>query len=249
MSPEHAQDYTQMENYWAYADYRDMMDLVKRMYLYIFDNVYGKRVFEIRGHTVDFNKTREELDYTEIIKKMTGVDIRKATDEEIVKKLQELKVQYDPYNRIRLIDTLWKYCRKQLSGPAFLVNVPTFMSPLAKSPQSNPEITERFQVIIAGSEVGNGFSELNDPIDQRNRFTEQQELRDAGDAEAQMADREYVEALEHGMPPAAGFGVSERFFSFLENLPIREAQFFPLMKPEQSAKISSSSVDIDPAAY
>jgi len=105
------------------------------------------------------------------------------------------------------------------------------MSPLAKSSPANPEVTERFQVIIAGSEVGNGFSELNDPLDQRARFTEQQELRDEGDAEAQMADREYVEALEHGMPPAAGFGVSERMFSFLENLPIREAQFFPLMKP------------------
>ncbi len=233
MSPEHAQDYTQMENYRAYADYRDMMDLVKRMYLYIFDNVYGKRVFGIRGYTVDFDKPWEEIDYTTIIKEKTGIDIRKATDKEITNKLEELKVSYDPFNRIRLIDTLWKYCRKQLSGPAFLVNVPTFMSPLAKSSPTNPEVTERFQVIIAGSEVGNGFSELNDPLDQRARFTEQQELRDEGDAEAQMADREYVEALEHGMPPAAGFGVSERMFSFLENLPIREAQFFPLMKPEE----------------
>ncbi len=119
-----------------------------------------------------------------------------------------------------------------MSGPAFLMNVPKFMSPLAKSNPENPELTERFQVIIAWSEVGNGFSELNDPLDQCERFIEQQEMRDAGDDEAQMADREYIEALEHGMPPAAWFWVSERLFCFLENLPIREAQYFPLMRPE-----------------
>lgn len=203
MSPEHAQDYTQMENYWAFADYRDMMRLVKEMYLFIVDHVYNKKIFDIRGYTVDFSKEREEIDYTTIIREKTGIDIWNATEEQIEQKLTELNVQYEPHNRIRLIDTLWKYCRKQMSGPAFLMNVPKFMSPLAKSNPQSPELTERFQVIIAGSEVGNGFSELNDPLDQRERFEEQQQMRDAGDDEAQMADREYVEALEHGMPPAA----------------------------------------------
>ncbi len=232
MSPEHAQDYTQMENYRAFADYRDMMSLTKNMYLHIVDTVYKKRVFEIRGYTVDFTKEREEIDYTSIIREKTGIDIWQATEQEIEAKLTELGVNYEPHNRIRLIDTLWKYCRKQMSGPAFLMNVPKFMSPLAKSNAQAPHLTERFQIIIAGSEVWNGFSELNDPLDQKARFVEQQAMRDAGDDEAQMADREYVEALEHGMPPAAWFGVSERLFCFLENLPIREAQYFPLMRPE-----------------
>lgn len=236
MSPEHAQDYTQMENYRAYADYRQMMALVKDMYMHIIDTVYPhkNRKFTIRGYDVDFNQEWKEIDYATIIQEKTGIDIFTATEEQIEKKLTELKVKYEPHNRIRLIDTLRKYCRKQLSWPAFLINVPTFISPLAKSKIDKPELTNRFQVIIAGSEVGNGFSELNDPLDQRSRFEEQQAMRDAGDDEAQMADREYVEALEHGMPPTAWFGVSERLFCFLEDKPIREAQYFPLMKPEHN---------------
>lgn len=233
MSPEHAQDYTQMENYWAYADYRQMMDLVKKMYLHIVDTVYPhkNRKFTIRWYEVDFNQEWKEIDYATEIKDKTGIDIFTATEKEIETTLTKLQVKYEPHNRIRLIDTLRKYCRKKLSGPAFLINVPTFISPLAKSKVDQPELTNRFQIIIAGSEVGNGFSELNDPLDQRKRFEEQQAMRDAGDAEAQMADREYVEALEHGMPPTAWFGVSERLFCFLEDKPIREAQYFPLMKP------------------
>ena len=117
MSPEHAQDYTQMENYRAYADYRQMMALVKDMYLHIVDTVYPhkKRKFTIRGYEVDFNKEREEIDYATIIKEKTAIDIFTATEEEIESKLRELKVKYEPHNRIRLIDTLRKYCRKQLS--------------------------------------------------------------------------------------------------------------------------------------
>ena len=243
MSPEHAQDYTQMENYRAYADYRQMMTLVKDMYLHVIDTVYlhKNRLFTIRGYEVDFNKAWEEIDYATIITEKTGIDIFTATEQDIEAKLTELQVKYEPHNRIRLIDTLRKYCRKQIAWPAFLVNVPTFISPLAKSKIDKPELTNRFQVIIAGSEVGNGFSELNDPLDQRSRFEQQQAMRDAGDDEAQMADREYVEALEHGMPPTAWFGVSERLFCFLEDKPIREAQYFPLMKPEQNSTSSWKS--------
>jgi len=245
MSPEHAQDYTQMENYRAYADYRQMMALVKEMYLYMVDNVYPhkNRQFHIRWYDVDFDKEWEEIDYTTVIKEKTGIDIFSASEEEIENKLKELNVKYEPHNRIRLIDTLWKYCRKQIAWPAFLINVPTFISPLAKSKYERPELTNRFQIIIAWSELWNWFSELNDPIDQRNRFKEQQDMRDAGDDEAQMADWEYVEALEHGMPPTAGFGFSERLFCFLEDKPIREAQYFPLMKPVKGDEETNRQID------
>ena len=130
------------------------------------------------------------------------------------------------------MDNLWKFCRKKIAGPGFLINTPIEVSPLAKRKEKNPDLAMRFQVILAGSENGNGYSELNNPIDQEERFTEQQKLREAGDAEAQMHDKDFVEALEHGMPPTCGFGVSERLFAFLMDKPMRECQIFPLMKPK-----------------
>ena len=131
----------------------------------------------------------------------------------------------------RAIDNLWKYCRKQISGPGFLVGTPIAVSPLAKRDEKNPALAQRFQIILAGSEVGNGYSELNNPLDQEERFKEQQKLKEAGDEEAQSHDHDFVEALEYGMPPTCGFGFSERLFSFFMNKPARECQIFPLMKP------------------
>ena len=111
-----------------------------------------------------------------------------------------------------------------------------YLEPLAKKSVTDPRVVDRFQILIAGSEVGKAFNELNDPIDQRERFDAQQALRDAGDEEAQMADYEYVEAMEYGMPPMFGFGVSERLFSFLAGTSIREGQLFPLMRPRESGE-------------
>ena len=233
ISPEHAQDYTQLEFYWGYANYEDGMELVERMYKHVATEAFGTLEFTIGNFTVDLGKPWERYDYGETIKKFTDIDIATASLEDIESALKRLKVEYDKksWNKIRAIDTLWKYCRKKLGGPGFLVNVPVEMSPLAKlSPDGRT--VEQFQPIIAGSEVGKGYSELNDPIDQANRFQAQQDMRDAGDDEAQMYDHDFVEALEHGMPPTCGFGVSERFFAFLANRPIREAQLFPLMRPK-----------------
>jgi len=138
---------------------------------------------------------------------------------------------YTGTTKERLVDTLWKYCRKQISGPAFLIGHPVIVAPLSKrDPQAEGRV-EMFQPIIAGSEAGRGYSELNDPIDQRQRFEDQQKLIEAGDEEAMMPDWEFVEMLEHGMPPTCGFGFGERVFSFLENKPVRETQLFPLVRP------------------
>ena len=155
--------------------------------------------------------------------------------DEIKERLKGLKVDYsrEGFNITRAIDNLWKYCRKQICGPGFLVGVPVEVSPLAKRDPKNPKITQRFQPIIAGSELGNGYSELNDPVDQMNRFNDQAELRKAGDEEAQMTDNDFVEALEYGMPPTCGFGMSERVFSFLMNKSARECQIFPLLRPKK----------------
>ena len=233
MDSEHLQDYTQMEFYWAYADYEQGMELVEEMYKYVAKETFGTLKFKIRGFDVDLGKKWEKYDYQSTIAKYTGVNIEEASLPEMEKALQKLKIDYDKngFNITRAIDNLWKYCRKNISGPGFLINVPIVMEPLAKKMEKNPKLVQRFQVMIAGSENGKGYSELNDPIDQAERFAEQQKLRDAGDQEAQMYDKDFVEALEHGMPPTCGFGFSERLFSFLIDKPVRDCQIFPLMKP------------------
>ena len=236
LSREHLQDYSQMEFYWAFADYQKGMTLVESLYKEIVKQTYGRTKFEINNFTdIEFDQPWPRIDYVETIKEMTGLDVLKASDRELIEKLKELKIDFEAkQGRGRLVDSLWKHCRHQIKGPCFLVHVPVAVSPLAKRLPEQPELTQRFQVIIAGSELGNGYSELNDPLDQAERFREQARLRAAGDTEAQMNDTEFVEALEYGMPPTCGFGFSERLFSFLENRPIKECQLFPLVKPKQN---------------
>lgn len=235
MSPEHLQDYTQMECYWAYADYKMGMEMVEEMYKYVAEKTFGTLKFKIKNFEVDLGKKWEKYDYATIISKETGVNIAEASLPEMEKALQKLKVDYDKkgFNKTRAIDNLWKYCRKNIQGPGFLIHLPIEVSPLAKKDEKDSKKVQRFQVIFAGSELGNGYSELNDPIDQAERFAEQQKLRDKGDEEAQMFDKDFVEALEHGMPPTCGFGLSERVFSFFMDKPMRETQIFPLMRPKQ----------------
>ena len=230
-SPEHLQEFINMEFYWAYADYQKGMELVKEMYRAIATAVYGRTTFTYKSHTFDLNNEWVLIDYCAEIVKQTGVDVLLATEEELKKRLTELGVTYDGDNRERLTDTLWKYCRKHIAGPAFLINHPKLISPLAKSVDGSG-VTQMFQPIIAGSEVGRGYSELNDPIDQRERFDVQRALIAGGDEEAMMPDDEFVEMLEHGMPPTCGFGFGERFFAILEDKPLRETQLFPLMRPK-----------------
>ncbi len=230
-SPDHAQEFTNMEFYWSFADYEDGMKLVREMYIEVAKEVFGKTEFTSRGHTFDLSSEWPKLDYVEEVKRQTSIDLNTAEDGDIMKKLDELGVKYDGENRERLTDTLWKYCRKNISGPAFLVNHPALVAPLAKK-IPNTKNVQRFQPIIAGLELGNGYSELNDPIDQKERFETQQKLIDGGDKEAMMPDWEFVEMLEYGMPPTCGFGFGERFFAVLVDRPLRELQTFPLMRPK-----------------
>lgn len=232
-SPDHLQEFTNMEFYWAYADYNDAMSLVQELYRYIAMEVFGKTDFEARGHRFDLADEWEKIDYVFKVKEITGIDVLNASESDMKIKLDELGIKYEGDNRERLMDTLWKYCRKTISGPAFLINHPKLVSPLSKAIPNTPELTERFQIILAGSEVGNGFSELNDPVDQRARFELQEKMISRGDKEAMMPEWEFVEMLEHGMPPTAGFGFGERLFSFLVDKPLRETQLFPLVKPKK----------------
>ena len=241
MDAEHLQDYTQMEFYWAYADYEQGMKLVEEMYKYVAKKTFGTLKFKIRGFDINLSRKWEKYDFQSVVSKYTGINIFEASLPEMEKALNKLEIGYDKngFNRTRAIDNLWKFCRKKIVGPGFLINTPIEVSPLAKRKTEKfsdlnggkSKIAQRFQVIIAGSELGNGYSELNNPLDQAERFKEQQKLRDQGDQEAQRYDKDFIEALEHGMPPTCGFGTSERLFSFLMDKPLRECQIFPLMKP------------------
>ncbi len=236
-SREHLNDYDQMEFYWAYANHERGMELVKELLTYVVAETFGTLQFVLhrngREYSVDLGAEWQRYDYVEVIEEMTGVHVLDASLDELRSKLDELQAPYDEdgLNHARAMDALWKHCRRQLAGPGFLVNEPLELSPLAKRSASRPGTVERFHVVIAGSELGNGYSELNDPVDQAERFAEQQAMREAGDSEAQMADDEFVEALEYAMPPACGFGMSERVFAFFMDKSIRETQIFPLLRP------------------
>jgi lysyl-tRNA synthetase class 2 len=232
-SPDHLQEFTNMEFYWAYSDYEKGMSLVQELFQEIALKTFGKTNFTTKGFEYDLAGNWPRLDYCSEVLKQTGIDILTATEDQMKKRLEELQVKYDGDNRERLTDTLWKYCRRSIAGPVFLVNHPKLVSPLAKAQPDNPELTQRFQIIIAGSEIGNGFSELNDPLDQAERFAIQEKLIDRGDKEAMMPDWEFVEMLEHGMPPTCGFGFGERLFAFMMDKSLRETTLFPLMKPHR----------------
>jgi lysyl-tRNA synthetase, class II len=231
-SREHLQDYTQLESYEAFADMRSGMQFVQDLFRHIAKEVYGRYSFEIGEHTVDLADTWPEVDFSEAVQKECGIDPRTAREADLVQAASRAGA-VDAPNKERAVDYLWKKVRKGIAGPAFLTGVPVYLEPLAKRSPENPEIVERIQVLLAGSEIGKGYSELNDPTDQRSRFEEQEKLRAKGDEEAQRLDEEYLRAMEYGMPPAFGFGVSERLFAFLENKSAHEAQLFPLLRPKQ----------------
>jgi lysyl-tRNA synthetase class 2 len=232
MSPEHLQDYTQMEFYWAYADFKDGMELTKKLYREITKAVMGSSKFTTRGFDIDMDAEWEVYDFETIIEEKTGVNIFNTTKEEVEAKLDFYGVEYDPNMGFwRLIDTLWKVVRKDLAGPGFLVGQPVQLNPLPKRLEEDDRKVAQMQIVLAGSEMGNGYTELNDPIDLEERFKEQRTMGEEGDEEAHEHDETFIEALRYGMPPAYGFGVSERLFSVMMDRPIRECVLFPLMRP------------------
>lgn len=236
-SEEHLPEHVAMEWYWAYADWEKGMTLTEEMIRYIVDKTWGKRQFTLSdGKILDFGNDGEHfsrISFVEVIKKEYGIDVFESSIQDIKDALRQHGLDVEKQdNRQRTLDKLWKKYRKTITGPVFLVDIPTFMQPLAKVQPDNPKLTEQFNLIFAGSEMCKAFSELNDPIDQYERFIEQQKLRDAGDDEAQMMDIDYVEALEYGMPPACGLGFSERVFWSLEGVSAREGVPFPQLRRE-----------------
>lgn len=230
---EHLQDYTQMECYAAYEDYHDMMRFVERMYKKTIKAVCGALTLKnINGETIHWGAKWPSVEYFAVFKKETGIDLSTTTREELSRSARALGLSFEKNaGKGRLIDLIYKKAvRPKLVQPCFLVDPPVEVEPLAKRSRKDPARVERFQVVACGTELGKGFSELNDPRDQRARFEEQMRLRAAGDMEAQRIDEDFLEALEYGMPPASGFGMSERLFAVIMNKSIRETVVFPPMK-------------------
>ncbi|MDI6778298.1 MAG: lysine--tRNA ligase [Patescibacteria group bacterium] len=230
---EHLQEYDMVEFYSVYTDLKAGMKLVKKIFQEIVKKVTGETETEHNGNQINWGGKWETKDYFKLFNRETGIDLGKDVSvEELRRKADELKIEYKPeYGKGRLVDLIFKKTiRPKLLSPCFLIGHPIEVSPLAKRDPKNPKKVLRVQVLAGGTELGNGFSELNDPIDQRTRFEEQAKLRAAGDKEAQMPDIDYIEALEYGMPPAFGFGFSERLFAFLMNKSVRETVIFPPMR-------------------
>jgi lysyl-tRNA synthetase class 2 len=230
-SDEHLPEHIAMEWYWAYADWKEGMAFQEGLFKYVLEQTFGTLQFKLGEFNVDMSKPWEVWDYAETIQKHYGLDIYTCSNEDIKTQLAEHSLEVEKTeNKARGIDKLWKNIRKDVAGPVWLVNTPLFISPLAKTNPDNPQTTQRFQAVIAGSELSNGFSELNDPQEQLQRFVEQQQMRDSGDEEAMMLDIDFVEMLEYGMPPACGLGFSERVFWIFEGVTAREGVPFPQLR-------------------
>lgn len=230
---EHLPEHIALEWYAAYWNWQDGMKFMEEMYKFVLEKTFGTLQFDLGKFQIDMSGEWQKWDYAETIKEHYDIDVYNTTIEEVAQKLRDNGLEVEKTDSIpRGIDKLWKNIRKDVAGPVWLINTPKFISPLSKTASDNPDATERFQPVIAGSELGNGFSELNDPIDQLNRFIEQQKMRDAGDDEAMMLDIDYVEMLEYGMPPTCGWGWSERVFWIFEGVTAREGVPFPNLKPE-----------------
>jgi len=230
---EHLQEFDHMEFYAAYWDLAKGMEFSERLYKETIRKVLGTYEHEYEGNKINWEIKFPIVDYFSEFQKATGLDLDADISIDILrKKADELKIKYEKsYGLGRMIDTIYKKAvRPKLIQPCFLVGHPLSVSPLAKTDPANSKKVLRFQIVAGGSELCNAFSELNDPLEQRKRFEEQMKAREAGDNEAQMMDEDFVEALEYGMPPAFGFGMSERLFSFIMNKSIRETTIFPPMK-------------------
>jgi len=239
ISRSHNPEFTQAEFYWAYATYEDLMELTEELVTTIIRAIKGTLVVQYPGKPYDFTRPWQRLPYQEAIAKYTGIDIVKVGNEKLlVSEIRKKKLELDLKGVIgyaAVLDALYKkMVREHLGGPAFLIDYPYEMKPLAKRIADQPGKTGSFQLLVAGEEWVNAYNELNDPIDQRARWEEEMALAKKGLLEYQMIDEDYIRALEYGMPPTAGWGLGvDRLVAFITDSPsIKDVILFPTLKPE-----------------
>ncbi|SHH19051.1 lysine--tRNA ligase [Thermosipho atlanticus] len=248
LSYKHHPEFTSIEIYQAYADYEDMMNLTEELITFVVEKLFGTTKINYQGVEIDFTRPWRRVKMRDFIHENLGVDILEDTNEKMIEVLKEHEVEVEIKDRGHLIEKLWDLVEDKVLQPTFLLEHPVEISPLAKRHREDPRVTERFELIIFGREMANAFSELNDPIDQYERFLKQVELREAGDEEAQMMDLDFIRALEYGMPPTGGLGIGiDRLVMLLTNSPsIRDVIAFPLVRPisfEEEEKENERGVD------
>ena len=242
----HNPEFTLMELYQAFTDYHGMMDLAESLYRYVAEQVNGTQVLTYGEHEIDLSKPFERLTMIDAVKKYANVDFTEVhTLEEARALAKEHHIEFEPHHKKGDILNLFfeEYVEEHLIQPTFIMDHPVEISPLTKKKPDNPEYVERFELFINGWEMANAYSELNDPIDQRERFAAQEELFAAGDEEANHTDEDFLNALEHGMPPTGGIGFGiDRMVMIMTNSPaIRDVLLFPTMKSLDSDKKASKS--------
>jgi len=236
LSTKHNPEFTQMECYQAYADYHDMMALAEELIFYVAKEALGRTAITYRGHRIDLTPPWRRITLREAILERTEIDIKEHnTLEGLNRALSERGLRLDPQPSWgKLVEELLsEYVEPELVQPAFVMDYPLEISPLAKRKADEPELVERFELFIGGLELGNAFTELNDPLDQAERFRQQEEQRRMGDEEAHRIDEDFIVALEHGMPPTGGLGIGvDRLVMLLtDSGSIREVILFPALKP------------------
>lgn len=247
---EHNPEFTMLEFYQAYADYNDLMDLTEEMFRDVVQHITGGLTIEYEGSTINFEPKFERISFRDLLIRDADFDMEQyETIDALVAEVSRRGVEVDPaWGRGKILDETYKaLVRPQLVGPLFLTDHPLELSPLAKKKADNPEYVERFQLILKGREVVNAFSELNDPIDQQERFEEQERLHLAGDDEALRIDEDYITALKHGMPPTAGWGMGiDRLTSILSGSHnLKEVILFPTLKPKGNFQITKDNDQIN----
>ncbi|RKX37405.1 MAG: lysine--tRNA ligase, partial [Thermotogae bacterium] len=245
VSYKHSPEFTTLELYQAYADYYDMMELTESMISNLVKHLFGKYVIEYQGTEIDFTPPWKRVRMRDFIKSRLGIDIL-SDDEELLDFLKKHNVELDVPTRSRMIEKIWDLVEGDIVQPTFLLDHPVEISPLAKRHREDPRLTERFEPIVCGMELGNAFSELNDPDDQFERFEAQAKMRKAGDMEAHRMDFDFIRALEYGMPPTGGLGIGiDRLIMLMANSSsIRDVIVFPLVPPDRDEDgIFEGSVD------
>ena len=235
MDRTHNPEFTNLEFYVAYKDYNWMMNTTEKLLEKVAIDLYGDSKVNYVDNTIEFKGPYKKISILDSIKENTGFDLRNSSEEETFKIAKELGVEVDEtMGKGKLIDEIFgDKCESKYIQPTFIIDYPKEMSPLTKEHRTNPELTERFELLINGSEIANSYSELNDPIDQLNRFEDQLKLSEKGDEEAMFIDHDFVKSLEYGMPPTSGIGIGiDRLVMLLtNNRSIQEVLFFPQMKP------------------
>lgn len=243
MDRTHNPEFTIMEIYVAYKDYKWMMEFTENLLEKVVTDVNGKALAKVGDRDISFKAPFQRLTMIDAIKKYTGEDITGMNEKELFEVCNKLDVPTDPsMGKGKLIDEIFgEKCEAKLIQPTFITDYPVEMSPLCKKHRDNPELTERFELIINGKEIANAYTELNDPIDQRKRFEEQLALSKKGDDEAMFIDDDFLRALEYGMPPTSGLGIGiDRLVMLItDNVSIQEVLFFPQMRPEKKAKVDT----------